>query len=46
VALSTVLSLLGVAAFIVCIISVAAAVTWTVVRISPSSPRDKTGERA
>jgi hypothetical protein len=34
--MSTVLSLLGVVLFIVCTISVAAAVTWAVVRISPA----------
>jgi hypothetical protein len=34
--MSTVLSLLGVVVFIVCTISVAAAVTWTVVRVSPA----------
>jgi hypothetical protein len=32
----TVLGLIGIAVFIVCIISLAAAVTWLVVRISPS----------
>jgi hypothetical protein len=34
---STFLGLLGVAGFIVAIVSLAAAVTWTVVRITPSS---------
>jgi hypothetical protein len=39
---STVLSLLGVAVFILCTVSVAAAVTWTVVRISPAkTPKPK-----
>ncbi|HEX9415225.1 MAG TPA: hypothetical protein VF895_00790 [Gaiellaceae bacterium] len=42
--MSTVLSLLGVAVFIVCTISVAAAVTWSVVRLSPPKARQKTGE--
>jgi hypothetical protein len=35
VAVSTVLSLAGVVIFIACTITVAAAVTWTVVRLSP-----------
>jgi hypothetical protein len=34
---TTFLGLLGVAGFIVVIVSLAATVTWTVVRISPSS---------
>jgi hypothetical protein len=34
---STFLGLLGFAAFIVAIVSLAASVTWTVVRFSPSS---------
>jgi hypothetical protein len=34
---TTFLGLLGVAVFIVAIVSLAAAVTWTVVRITPSS---------
>lgn len=42
--MSTVLSLLGVAVFIVCTISVAAAVTWSVVRLSPPKTPQKTGE--
>jgi len=39
---STVLSLLGVAAFIVCTIAVAAAITWSVVQVSPTKSRPKT----
>ena len=35
--MTTVLELLGVAVFIVLIISLAAGVTWTVVRITPTS---------
>jgi hypothetical protein len=34
--LTTVLGLLGMLVFIVCVISLAAAVTWTVVRVTPS----------
>jgi hypothetical protein len=37
----TVLSLLGVVLFIACTISVAAAVTWAVVRISPAKSKPK-----
>jgi hypothetical protein len=40
--MATVLSLFGVALFILCTISVAAAVTWTVVRISPAKSPAKT----
>jgi hypothetical protein len=43
VAVSTVLSLLGVAVFIVCTIAVAAGITWSVVRLSPTKSRQKTG---
>jgi hypothetical protein len=32
----TVLGLIGVAVFIVCVIALAAGVTWTVVRLSPT----------
>jgi len=38
---STALGLLGLAVFIVCVIALAAGVTWTVVRLSPS-PGSKT----
>jgi hypothetical protein len=41
--MSTALSLLGVAAFIVCTIAVAAAVTWTVVRLSPAKAPTESG---
>ena len=34
--MGTVLGLLGIAAFIICTITVAAAVTWVVVRLSPA----------
>jgi hypothetical protein len=34
--LDTLLGLLGVAVFIVCVIALAAGVTWVVVRLSPS----------
>jgi hypothetical protein len=33
---TTVLGLLGILVFIVCVIALAAAVTWTVVRLTPS----------
>ena len=33
---TTVLGLIGIAVFIVCVIALAAAVTWTVVRLTPS----------
>jgi hypothetical protein len=36
----TVLGLLGVALFIVCVISLAAFVTWAVVKISPTDKGD------
>jgi hypothetical protein len=36
----TVLGLIGVAAFIVLVISLAAAITWAVVRISPTDKGD------
>jgi hypothetical protein len=34
--MDTVLGLLGIAVFIVCVIALAAAVTWLVVKISPT----------
>jgi hypothetical protein len=37
----TVLGLLGMAAFIVATIALAAAVTWVVVKITPSGPKSK-----
>jgi len=37
---STVLGLIGVAVFIVCVVSLAASITWLVVRYSPSSNGD------
>ncbi len=41
--MDTVLGLLGVLVFIVCVISVAAALTWLVVRITPTSkPKPET----
>jgi hypothetical protein len=40
VVVSTVLSLGGVVVFIACTITVAAAVTWTVVRLSPAKSRE------
>jgi hypothetical protein len=36
----TFLGLIGVVAFIVCIVSLAAAITWLVVRFTPSSNGD------
>jgi hypothetical protein len=36
---TTVLGLLGILVFIVCVIAVAAGITWLVVRVTPSSPR-------
>ena len=39
------LGLIGMAIFIVCVISLAASVTWLVVRISPN-PADKKKKRA
>jgi hypothetical protein len=46
--MSTVLSLLGVAVFIVCVISVAAAITWGVVKLVPPKTKpaaEKTSSR-
>ncbi len=37
------LGLLGIAVFIVCVIALAAAVTWTVVRLTPSHNKARTG---
>jgi hypothetical protein len=37
----TLLGLIGMAIFIVCIIALAAGVTWVVVRLSPSPERKK-----
>jgi hypothetical protein len=39
--LGTVLGLFGMVIFIVAVISLAAGVTWLVVRITPTSPRKK-----
>jgi hypothetical protein len=38
---ATVLGLIGIAVFIVCVIALAAGVTWLVVRISPSPDKKK-----
>jgi hypothetical protein len=38
---TTFLGLLGVAAFIVCIVSLAAAITWLVVRFTPTANGDR-----
>jgi hypothetical protein len=40
-ALETVLGLIGMVIFIVATIAVAAAVTWVVVKVTPSGPRRK-----
>jgi len=40
--MENVLGLLGIAVFIVCMVSLAAAVTWAVVRLSPDPNRKKT----
>ena len=48
--MATALGLIGVVVFIVCVIALAAGVTWTVVRLSPSPgskpkpPDDSTAE--
>ena len=39
--MANVLGLLGIVLFIACMISLAAAVTWTVVRLSPNPGRKK-----
>jgi hypothetical protein len=38
---TTVLGLIGIAVFIVCVIALAAAVTWTVVRLTPSHKKQR-----
>jgi hypothetical protein len=38
---ANVLGLIGIAVFIVCVIALAASVTWLVVRISPSPDKKK-----
>jgi hypothetical protein len=38
---STVLGLIGIAVFIVCIVALAAGVTWVVVRVSPDPNKKK-----
>ena len=38
---TTVLGLIGIAVFIVCVIALAAAVTWTVVRLTPSHKKQQ-----
>ena len=38
------LGLLGIAVFIVCVIALAAGVTWTVVRLTPSHNKARSGE--
>jgi hypothetical protein len=40
--MATVLGLIGLAFFIVCVISFAAAVTWTVVKLTPQRDKTKT----
>jgi hypothetical protein len=35
------LGLVGIAVFIVCVIALAAGVTWTVVRLTPSHAKDR-----
>jgi hypothetical protein len=42
---ATVLGLIGLAIFIVCVIALAAGVTWTVVRLTPS-PEEREAKRA
>jgi hypothetical protein len=39
--MENVLGLIGIAVFIACMVSLAAAVTWTVIRISPDPNRKK-----
>jgi hypothetical protein len=41
----TVLGLFGLALFVVCVMTLAAAMTWVVVKVIPAS-RDEHGERA
>jgi hypothetical protein len=38
---ATALGLVGIAVFIVCVVAIAAGVTWLVVRISPSGDKKK-----
>ena len=40
--MDTILGLLGLVVFIVCVIAIAAAVTWLVVRITPTGDSKKT----
>jgi hypothetical protein len=40
--MGTVLGVIGLAFFIVCVISLAAAVTWTVVKLTPNREKTKT----
>jgi len=42
----TVLGLLGVAVFIPCIVALAAAVTWAVVKISPAPNPERPGQES
>jgi hypothetical protein len=44
--LETVLGLIGMVIFIVAAIALAAAVTWVVVKVTPSGPRKKPAEPA
>ena len=41
--LTTALGLIGILLFIVCVIALAAAVTWAVVRLTPSHKKPQTG---
>jgi hypothetical protein len=43
VVVTTALGLIGIALFIVCVIGLAAAVTWLVVRLTPSRPKSRSG---
>jgi hypothetical protein len=38
---TTALGMIGIAVFIVCVIALAAAVTWLVVRLTPSHAKDR-----
>jgi hypothetical protein len=42
---NTVLGLLGVAVFVPCVISLAAGLTWLVVRLSPPATQDHTAKK-
>ncbi len=44
--MTTVLGLLGIVVFIVCVIALAAAVTWTVVRLTPSHAKQRSAPSA